>query len=89
LDGLKDGLIHNGRLLLYHGWADQLAPPDATISYYGAVANKMGGVSKIDNQVRMFLAPGMGHCGGGDGLNSFDTLTAPDEWVEKGKAPRR
>jgi feruloyl esterase len=49
----------------------------------------MGAVSKIDQQVRMFLVPGMGHCGGGDGPNSFDTLAALDQWVENGKAPEQ
>jgi feruloyl esterase len=84
---IKPFLAHNGKLLLYHGWADQLVPPDTTISYYEDVAKTMGGVSKIDNQVRMFLVPGMGHCGGGDGPNSFDTLAALEPWVEHGKAP--
>jgi feruloyl esterase len=86
---IKPFLERNGKLLLYHGWADQLVPPDTTISYYQEVASKMGGVSKIDRQVRMFLVPGMGHCGGGEGPNSFDTLTALDEWVENGKAPEK
>jgi feruloyl esterase len=49
----------------------------------------MGGVSKIDQQVRMFLAPGMGHCGGGTGPNSFDTLAALEQWVENNKAPEQ
>lgn len=94
-DGLTDArnpdlklfLTHNGKLLLYHGWSDQLVPTETTISYYEEIAQKMGGVSKIDQQVRMFLVPGMGHCGGGDGPNSFDTLSTLDQWVENGKAP--
>jgi feruloyl esterase len=84
---IKPFLAHNGKLLLYHGWSDQLVPTETTITYYEEVAQKMGGVSKIDNQVRMFLAPGMGHCGRGDGPNSFDTLSALERWVENGKAP--
>jgi feruloyl esterase len=94
-DGLTDAvnpniqpfLAHNGKLLLYHGWADQLVPTETTIGYYEKVAEAMGGVSKIDQQVRMFLAPGMGHCGGGEGPNEFDTLAALEQWVEAGKAP--
>lgn len=94
-DGLTDArnpdlklfLTHNGKLLLYHGWSDQLVPTETTISYYEEIAQKMGGVSKIDRQARMFLVPGMGHCGGGDGPNSFDTLSTLDQWVENGKAP--
>jgi feruloyl esterase len=86
---IKPFLAHNGRLLLYHGWSDQLVPTETTISYYEEVAKKMGGVSKIDKQVRMFLAPGMGHCGGGDGPNTFDTLAALEQWAEDGKAPEK
>jgi feruloyl esterase len=86
---IKPFLAHNGKLLLYHGWSDQLVPTETTISYYEEVAKKMGGVSKIDQQVRMFLVPGMGHCGGGDGPNSFDTLAALEQWTENGKAPER
>ena len=67
--------------------ADQLAPPDTTISYYAEVAKTVDGVSKIDQQVRMFLVPGMGHCGGGEGPNNFDTLAALEQWVENAKAP--
>src|SRR6185437_7366187 len=62
-------------------------PTETTISYYEDVAKKLGGVSKIDQQVRMFLVPGMGHCGGGEGPNTFDTLTVLDQWVGGGKAP--
>jgi feruloyl esterase len=86
---IKPFLAHKGKLLLYHGWSDQLVPTETTISYYEDVAKKMGGVSRIDQQVRMFLAPGMAHCGGGDGPNSFDTLAALELWVENSKAPER
>jgi len=51
-----------------------LVPAESTISYYqevAKVAKKMGGVPKIDKQVRMFLAPRMGQCGGGDGPEQF------------------
>jgi hypothetical protein len=71
---IKPFLSHNGKLLLYHGWSDQLVPAEWTISYYeevAKVAKKMGGVPKIDKQVRMFLAPRMGQCGGGDGPEQF------------------
>ena len=44
---------------------------------------------RIENSYRLFMAPGMGHCRGGDGPNSFDMVTALEEWVEQGKAPDR
>jgi feruloyl esterase len=47
----------------------------------------LGGVSKTMNSIRLFMVPGMGHCGGGEGPNTFDALTALEQWVEQGKAP--
>ncbi len=78
---------HNGKLLMYHGWNDQLIAPGNSINYYNSVANKLGGVAKIDNSMRLFMAPGMNHCNGGDGPNSFDAVTLMEQWVEQGKAP--
>jgi len=78
---------HGGRLLMYHGWSDQLIAPENTVTYYKNVADTLGGVSKIQNSMRLFMVPGMAHCGGGDGPNTFDTVSALEQWVEKGKAP--
>jgi feruloyl esterase len=44
-------------------------------------------VKDVGDAVRLFMVPGMGHCGGGDGTSTFDMLSALDQWVEKGKAP--
>jgi len=46
----------------------------------------MGSVQSAE-WLRLFLAPGMGHCGGGEGPNAFDAVTALEQWVETGKAP--
>ncbi len=54
-----------GKLLLYHGWADPGPAPENTINYYTAAAKKTGG--KPDEWMRLFLLPGVGHCGGGVG----------------------
>lgn len=78
---------HKGKLLMYHGWNDQLIAPGNSINYYNSVAKKMGGVAKIDQSMRLFMAPGMQHCNGGDGPNSFDAVTLMEQWVEQGKAP--
>ena len=48
---------------------------------------QLGGASRIDAAYRLFMAPGMAHCGGGEGPNTFDMLAALEEWVERGKAP--
>jgi feruloyl esterase len=78
---------HGGKLLMYTGWADPVVPPQDTVAYYEGVAKTMGGIEKTRDFYRFFLAPGMGHCSGGPGPNSFDHLTALEQWVEKGVAP--
>lgn len=83
---LKDFLAHGGKLLLYHGWNDQLIAPRNTINYYQSVVSAMG-ADKVKDSVRLFMAPGMNHCAGGDGPNSFDTVSVMEQWVENGKPP--
>lgn len=78
-----------GKLILYAGWADPIVPPGDTIQYYEAVTRAMGGPQKTQEFARLFVAPGMGHCSGGPGPNTFDALTALDQWVTKGKAPEQ
>ena len=56
------------------------------IGYYDAL-NKTIGTAKTSESVRLYMAPGMNHCGGGEGPNSFDMLAAMEQWVENGKAP--
>ena len=77
-----------GKLLLYHGWSDSITAPQSTINYYNKIQNLMGEVA-TSKSVRLFMAPGMGHCGGGEGPNAFDGLGALEQWVEKSKAPDR
>ena len=74
-----------GKLLLYHGWADPGPAPENTINYYDAVNKKLGG--KQDDWMRLFLMPGVGHCGGGVGPDQADFLGALEQWREKGVAP--
>jgi feruloyl esterase len=78
---------HGGKLLLYHGWSDPNVPTVNTIKYFDQVAARLGGPVKASDRVRLFLAPGMGHCGGGDGPNAFDKVAALEQWVEHGMAP--
>ena len=86
---LKRFAGHGGKLLMYHGWSDGSVAPRASVTYYNSVVKAMGGSAKTAGWVRLFMVPGMGHCGGGEGPNSFDTLAALEQWVENGKAPDR
>ena len=78
-----------GKLLMYHGWSDALIAPLNSINYYNRVLTAMGGAGKTSAWVRLFMAPGMGHCRGGDGPNTFDAVGALDEWVEARRPPDR
>lgn len=76
-----------GKLILYHGLTDFGIPPQNTINYFSSVMEMMGGSENTTDFVRLFLFPGMGHCGGGSGCSSFDALPLIEEWVEKANAP--
>ena len=82
---LKKFVARGGRLIQYHGWSDPQIPPGSSINYYEDVLKAMG--SKVQDNYRLFMVPGMNHCGGGDGPASFDMLTALEQWVEQKKAP--
>ncbi len=84
---LRKFVSHGGKLILYHGWSDNLIAPLNSVHYFESVEAKLGGLEKTGESVRLFMAPGMSHCGGGDGPNSFDMLTPMEQWVEQGKAP--
>jgi feruloyl esterase len=86
---LKPFFSHNGKLLIYHGWADSNVSPLNTIKYYKSVEDTLGGASKTSNNMRLFMEPGMGHCGGGEGPNVFDKVGTLEQWVEQGKAPEK
>jgi feruloyl esterase len=75
-----------GKLIMYHGWNDQLIQPYNAIDYFTSVQKKMG-ERETDDFARLFMAPGMTHCAGGVGPNSFDHVTALEQWVEKGVKP--
>jgi len=75
-----------GKLLLWHGWSDPHISPLNTIAYYESVRAQLGS-AKADGFMRLFLFPGMYHCGGGDGFSAFDNLSPLMAWVEEGSAP--
>jgi feruloyl esterase len=84
---LKPFIARGGKLIQYHGWSDPQISPEASVQYYQRVLAALGGANNVRGSYRLFMAPGMGHCGGGNGPNSFDMVTALEQWVEQGKAP--
>src|SRR5262249_46387286 len=83
----KPILSKGGKIIQYHGWSDPQISPRSSVDYYKSVAAANGGVSAIQSNYRLFMVPGMAHCGGGDGTSTFDMLTALEQWVETKKAP--
>jgi feruloyl esterase len=81
-----------GKLIHYHGFSDPDIPPRASIDYYQSVVLAAQGKrakAAVGDYYRLFMVPGMGHCGGGPGPNVFDPLAALERWVEQGIAPAR
>ena len=98
---LKAFKARGGKLILYHGWSDAALPPVNTINYFQSVASKMG-QRDAGSVIRLFMVPGMQHCGAGPGPNSFgavvtsgqsdaqhDMSVALERWVEEGIAPNQ
>jgi feruloyl esterase len=86
---------HGGKLIQWHGWDDPAIAPRNSINYFESVVAAQsrgedeGGLQTTQSFFRLFLAPGVLHCGGGPGPNVFDTVAPLVEWVEQGKAPER
>jgi len=86
---LKGFKAHGGKLIIYHGWNDPAITPLNTVNYYTSVLRAMGGPDKTKDFVRLFMVPGMGHCGGGPGPDTFDKVGPLEQWVEHGVAPEK
>ncbi len=78
-----------GKVVLWHGWNDQLITAEGTIDYYDRVARELGGYDRTQSFARLFMAPGVAHCAGGDGPQPQGMFQAVVDWVEQGKAPDR
>ncbi|MGE5724992.1 MAG: tannase/feruloyl esterase family alpha/beta hydrolase [Acidobacteriota bacterium] len=96
---LKRFQARGGKLIIYHGWNDPAISPLNTINYYQQVVSTMGGQA-ADSFMRLYMVPGMQHCFGGPGADSFgepgttvpkdpghDMQLAVEQWVEKGTTP--
>jgi feruloyl esterase len=79
--------LGGGKIIFFHGDSDPWFSPLDTLGYYKSLAETNGGADKVAEWSRIFLVPGMAHCGGGPALDHFDMLSAVVDWVEKGSAP--
>jgi len=77
---------HGGKLIMYFGWADPQLNPRVAVEYYDQVVERMG--DSTGEFFRLFMVPGMFHCGGGVGTSVFDVATPLLHWVESGDAPK-
>jgi hypothetical protein len=87
LRAFRDG---GGKLVLWHGWNDQLINAVGTVDYYDRVTDELGGgYERTQEFARLFMAPGVMHCAGGNGPQPQGLFEAVVDWVEQDKAPEQ
>src|SRR5690606_867840 len=87
-DGLDAFFARGGKLLLSHGWNDGLIPAANTLAFYRGLYADLPS-EQAQQQLRLFMAPGLDHRSGGEGPSQIDTLGVIDEWATTGAAPNR
>jgi feruloyl esterase len=83
---LRPFFKRGGKLLMYHGWNDQQVPAMSSVTYFNKVVEATGRES-VGRSVQLYMVPGMNHCQGGIGTDTFDKVAAMEEWVSRGTAP--
>jgi feruloyl esterase len=87
-EAMRRFIAKDGKMILYQGFSDPLITPYQTVQLYKDMAEvTRGEYPRLQENVRLFMVPGMLHCGGGPGPNTFDMLSAIEEWVEHDGAP--
>ncbi|KAL2830471.1 Tannase/feruloyl esterase [Aspergillus cavernicola] len=88
-DPLNISAFHSagGKLLSWVGLADEYIPPSSLLNYHDQIATSLGSYSATHEFYRVFTAPGVGHCQGGNGPQPLNAMTALVDWVEHGRAP--
>jgi hypothetical protein len=87
LAGLKRFRAHGGKIIHYHGWSDALVSPFVSTRFYDAVLDSLG-EARTKSFYKLYMVPGMFHCGGGVGCSNVDWFTALVNWVENGIKPQ-
>lgn len=82
-----------GKMIVWHGWADAIVSPYTTVAWHEAAERAAGGAEALARNVRLFMIPGLDHCGiapGPGGLTQadLDPLGALEHWMQKGEAPK-
>jgi feruloyl esterase len=85
---LRAFFARGGKLLLYHGWSDPQLTPYNTIDFFQKVVAANGGAG-VGTSVQLYMVPGMNHCAGGPGTDTFDKVGAMESWIASGTAPAR
>jgi tannase/feruloyl esterase len=78
-----------GKLIMYHGWSDPSIAPQASVNFYTNALRTTKAPASTSTWLRLYMVPGMGHCGGGEGPDTFDTMSALDSWVDNRQLPQR
>lgn len=86
---LQAFFARGGKLIQYHGWNDQQISPLNSVNYYRSVQERLGRTMKVSDSYRLFMAPGMMHCGGGQGPNQLNPMAALERWREADIGPDR
>ena len=82
-----------GKMIVYHGWADAIVTPYKTVEWYGQAAEAAGGEAALEENVALFMVPGLDHCGilpGPGGINAaaLDPMTPLEAWLNDGVRPQ-
>src|SRR6185295_4163177 len=83
---LKPFFDRGGKLLIYHGWADQQVPALNSVEYFKGVLKTVGKAA-ASKSMQLYMIPGVGHCAGGPGTDNFDKMAAIEQWVREGSSP--